>query len=149
MSLTVRSLLYQNKWLFGRKALYNGNMSMIKNVKPGLILMSKSYSNEKDDKNVSSDSTQAPSVRYAPTKWEKRFLVWTKRYPSIDQVPSTVPRETLDKARNKARIYINLGMIGLTIFASIAMIISGKRAAKRGESVQKQNLDWHESHKKN
>lgn len=34
-------------------------------------------------------------------------------------------------------------MLVATIFGCIAMIISGKRAAKRGDSVQKQNQDWH------
>ena len=31
----------------------------------------------------------------------------------------------------------------LTIVGCVAMIVSGKKAAERGEFVAKQNLDWH------
>lgn len=34
-------------------------------------------------------------------------------------------------------------MMALTAVACVVMAISGKRAAERGESVQKMNLDWH------
>lgn len=34
-------------------------------------------------------------------------------------------------------------MIVATIIGSILMIISGKRAAARGESVTKDNAEWH------
>lgn len=34
-------------------------------------------------------------------------------------------------------------MIVGTIIGCIVMVISGKRAAARGESVQKANLEWH------
>ena len=49
----------------------------------------------------------------------------------------------MEKARNKARIKIANYMMLFTALACIAMVISGKRAAKRGESVQKMNLEWH------
>lgn len=34
-------------------------------------------------------------------------------------------------------------MLVATVLTCIGMIISGKRAAKRGESVVKMNQDWH------
>lgn len=37
-------------------------------------------------------------------------------------------------------------MLVATIIGCITMIISGKRAAKRGESVQKSNLEWHKKY---
>lgn len=49
----------------------------------------------------------------------------------------------MEKSRSKARIKIANYMILLTICACIGVVISGKRAAKRGESVQQMNLDWH------
>lgn len=102
----------------------------------------------KSSKDVSQETASAskmgaPTYKHSPSLWDKRILVWTKKYPSVDQVPEHVSRETMDKARNKARIYTNLLMGAATILACIAMIISGKRAAKRGESVQKMNVDWH------
>lgn len=37
-------------------------------------------------------------------------------------------------------------MVVATVVGCIVMIVSGKRAAKRGESVQKTNLDWHKKY---
>lgn len=34
-------------------------------------------------------------------------------------------------------------MMALTLVGCLIMVISGKRAQERGESVQKQNLEWH------
>lgn len=51
--------------------------------------------------------------------------------------------ETVEKARNKARIRLANIMMLMTAMACIGMVISGKRAAERGESVQKANLEWH------
>ena len=52
----------------------------------------------------------------------------------------------MEMAKNKARIKIANYMILATIVACVIMAISGKRAAKRGESVSKMNLDWHKQH---
>lgn len=54
--------------------------------------------------------------------------------------------EAIEKARNKARIRIANYMIVATIIGCIGCIISGKRAASRGESVQKSNMAWHEQY---
>lgn len=37
-------------------------------------------------------------------------------------------------------------MIVATILGCIAMVVSGKQAAKRGESVSQMNLDWHKKY---
>lgn len=34
-------------------------------------------------------------------------------------------------------------MMGLTVIGCAIMVYNGKQAAKRGESVTKQNLEWH------
>lgn len=49
----------------------------------------------------------------------------------------------MERSRNKMRIRIANAMIGLTILGCGIMVYSGKEAAKRGESVSKQNLEWH------
>lgn len=49
----------------------------------------------------------------------------------------------MERARSKGRIRIANIMMALTAVACVVMAISGKRAAERGESVQKMNLDWH------
>lgn len=54
--------------------------------------------------------------------------------------------EAIEKARNKARIRVANYMILATIIACIGCVISGKRAASRGESVQKSNMAWHDQY---
>lgn len=76
---------------------------------------------------------------------EKFFLVWGGKYKSVADVPDLVSQSTLERARNKARIKVNLMMCAVTLFACLAMIYSGKRAKASGESVVKMNEDWHKS----
>lgn len=49
----------------------------------------------------------------------------------------------MERCRNKMRIRLANVMIGLTIIGCAIMVYSGKQAAKRGDSVTKQNLEWH------
>lgn len=37
-------------------------------------------------------------------------------------------------------------MMALTAVGCVIMVMSGKKAAERGETVQKQNLDWHKEY---
>lgn len=49
----------------------------------------------------------------------------------------------IEKARNRFRIRLaNYMMVG-TLFACLVMVISGKRASERGESVSQANMEWH------
>lgn len=74
---------------------------------------------------------------------EKRFLVWTGKYKKVEDVPNFVSQQAVERARNRMRIRIANYMMLATAIGCIAMVYSGKQAAKRGESVQKQNLEWH------
>ncbi|KAJ8979553.1 hypothetical protein NQ317_017702 [Molorchus minor] len=74
---------------------------------------------------------------------EKRFLVWTGKYKSVDEVPNSLSQSTIEKARSRIRIRIANFMMLATIIGCIAMVYSGKQAHKKGDSVQKQNLEWH------
>lgn len=76
---------------------------------------------------------------------EKRFLVWTGKYKSVDEVPDRVNQNVVERARNRMRIRIANYMMAATIIGCLLMVYSGKRAAQKGESVAKQNLEWHKS----
>lgn len=52
-------------------------------------------------------------------------------------------QDTIERARNKARIKVNLMMVAATLVACLVMIYSGKMARDAGESVVKMNQDWH------
>lgn len=49
----------------------------------------------------------------------------------------------MERCRNNIRIKLANVMMGLTVIGCAIMIYNGKQAAKRGESVTKQNLEWH------
>uniref|UniRef100_A0A1L8DUT2 Protein with signal anchor n=1 Tax=Nyssomyia neivai TaxID=330878 RepID=A0A1L8DUT2_9DIPT len=87
------------------------------------------------------------SQAYKPDNFERRLLVWAKKYKSIEDVPNYVSREEMEKSRSKARIRISNYMIVATLVGCIIMVYSGKQAAERGDTVSKINRDWHESFK--
>lgn len=49
----------------------------------------------------------------------------------------------MDRARSTFRIKVCNYMLVATLVGCGIMIYSGKQAAERGESVQRQNLEWH------
>lgn len=49
----------------------------------------------------------------------------------------------MERVRNQMRIRIASVMMVFTALGCVVMIISGKRAAERGITVTKQNLEWH------
>lgn len=49
----------------------------------------------------------------------------------------------IHRARSLAIVRMNLIFMFAAVVASGAMVMSGKAAAERGESLQQQNLDWH------
>ncbi|XP_069843051.1 protein FAM162B [Dipodomys merriami] len=75
-----------------------------------------------------------------PSQFDKKILLWTGRFRSVQDIPPRVPPEMIDAARNKARVKACYIMIGLTIVACFAVIISAKRAAGRHESLTSWNL---------
>ncbi|XP_052872210.1 UPF0389 protein CG9231 [Anopheles cruzii] len=83
---------------------------------------------------------------HSPNNLEKRMLVFTKRYKSLDEVPSFVSQETMERVRNQVRIKIANYMMIATAIGCIIMVISGKQAQERGESVSQMNLDWHKEY---
>ncbi|XP_012225372.1 UPF0389 protein GA21628 [Linepithema humile] len=76
------------------------------------------------------------------TDFDKRVLVWVKRYPSIADVPKDVTVECLLTARSKARIKACNYMIIGTLIGCVIAVILGKRQAARGETLSKQREDW-------
>lgn len=106
---------------------------------------------KKDVETVAAAKPSVPSGKLGLTdhrvsKLEKFFLVWGGKYKTIAEVPDHVNQDVLERARNKARIKINIWMCVATLFGCLGMIYSGKKARERGESVSKMNEDWHKKH---
>ncbi|XP_008295696.1 protein FAM162B [Stegastes partitus] len=75
-----------------------------------------------------------------PSNMDKKILVWTGRFKTVDQIPETVSFEMIDAARNKIRVKVAYMMMAATIGACLLMVILGKRAAGRNESLTAQNM---------
>ncbi|XP_014870819.1 protein FAM162B [Poecilia latipinna] len=85
-----------------------------------------------------------PSFRppgYRPSNMDKKMLVWTGRFKSAEQIPETLSYETIDSARNKIRVKVAYMMMVLTLGACVLMVIMGKKAAGRNESLTAYNLE--------
>ncbi|CAM9124778.1 unnamed protein product [Lampetra fluviatilis] len=78
---------------------------------------------------------------YRPTAMDRRLLLWSGRFKKQDDIPETVTVEMIEAARNKLRIRACYIMIGFTLMGCLFMVISGKKAAKRNESLSGWNLD--------
>ncbi|XP_057552771.1 protein FAM162A [Hippopotamus amphibius kiboko] len=78
---------------------------------------------------------------HKPTEWEKKMLIWSGRFKKGDEIPETVSFEMLDAAKNKVRVKISYLMIALTVAGCVLMIIEGKKAAGRHESLTSLNLE--------
>ncbi|XP_032635506.1 protein FAM162B [Chelonoidis abingdonii] len=76
---------------------------------------------------------------YKPSNFDKKILMWTGRFKTEEEIPSRIPPEMLDIARNKARVKACYLMIGLTIIACFAVIASARRA-EHHESLTSWNL---------
>lgn len=55
----------------------------------------------------------------------------------------THSQDSLERARNMARIKINIWMAVATLFGCICMIWSGKKAHREGQSLLNMNVEWH------
>ncbi|XP_069744546.1 protein FAM162B-like [Narcine bancroftii] len=77
---------------------------------------------------------------HKPSTVDKKFLVWTGRFRQEEDIPAQVSIETIHAARNKMRVKGGYFMIIVTIIGCIATIISGKKAARRQESLSAMNM---------
>ncbi|XP_030391051.1 protein FAM162A isoform X1 [Gopherus evgoodei] len=101
---------------------------------------SKSQEGSKQKPEVGGHSTfKVPG--HKPTDWEKKVLMWSGRFKKVDDIPETVSLELIDAARNKLRVKMSYLMIAVTVLGCIVMVIEGKRAVGRHESLTTQNIE--------
>ncbi|XP_066031598.1 protein FAM162A [Chamaea fasciata] len=78
---------------------------------------------------------------YKPTEWERKFLLWAGHFKKPEDIPETVSLDTVRAAKTTLRVKFSYVMIALTIVGCIVMVIRGKEAMKRHESLTKINLE--------
>ncbi|XP_013787263.1 UPF0389 protein CG9231-like [Limulus polyphemus] len=91
-------------------------------------------------------SSEHELTYHRPNSFEKRLLVWFRKYPSYVEVPDFIPQNVMERVRNKARIRLNIYFCILAAIGCFAMVVSGKKAHNRGESMRKINEEFHEKH---
>lgn len=89
------------------------------------------------------------SRTHRPNDFEKRLLVFTKKYKSKEEIPQYINEDVMERCRNQVRIKLANYMMIATVIGCVIMILSGKKAQERGETVQKMNLDWHKEYNEN
>ncbi|XP_034025361.1 protein FAM162B [Thalassophryne amazonica] len=89
---------------------------------------------------------------FRPSNMDRKFLIWTGRFKTPDQIPEFVSYEMIEVARNRMRIKFCYAMIAATLAGCAAMIYLGKQAAHRNESLAAYNLEkqarWREEAKR-
>ncbi|XP_041572084.2 protein FAM162A [Taeniopygia guttata] len=76
-----------------------------------------------------------------PTSFDKKVLVWSGRFKKEEDIPRHISSEVLDTARNIARIKVCYIMIALTVLGCVAIIITGKEAAKKHQTLLRVNAE--------
>ncbi|XP_016359200.1 protein FAM162B-like [Sinocyclocheilus anshuiensis] len=89
---------------------------------------------------------------YRPSEWDKKMLVWSRRFKTAEQIPEFVSFEMIDAARNRVRVKACYVMMALTILACLVMAVSGKQVASRNENLTSRNMEkkarWREEAQK-
>uniref|UniRef100_A0A8C5MQG9 Protein FAM162A n=1 Tax=Leptobrachium leishanense TaxID=445787 RepID=A0A8C5MQG9_9ANUR len=78
---------------------------------------------------------------HRPTPLDKKILVWGGRYKKQEDIPEILSYEVVDAAKSKVRVKFAGLMMLMTIVGCVVMVISGKRAAGRHESLASYNLE--------
>ncbi|KAF2975845.1 hypothetical protein EK904_008902 [Melospiza melodia maxima] len=76
-----------------------------------------------------------------PTNFDKKVLVWSGRFKKEEDIPRHISSEVLDTARSIARVKVCYIMIALTVLGCVTMIISGKEAAKKNQTLLRVNAE--------
>ncbi|KAM7369887.1 hypothetical protein PAMP_011176 [Pampus punctatissimus] len=76
-----------------------------------------------------------------PSPLDRKILVWSGRFKTVDQIPELVSYDMIQAARNKVRVKSCYVMMVATIAACMLMVFLGKRAAARNESLTNQNME--------
>ncbi|XP_018104472.1 protein FAM162A isoform X2 [Xenopus laevis] len=78
---------------------------------------------------------------HRPTDFEKKILVWGGRFKKQEDIPELVSYDMVEMAKSRVRVKVSYIMIIMTILGCITMVVSGKQAAARHESLASWNLE--------
>ncbi|XP_050166833.1 protein FAM162B-like [Myiozetetes cayanensis] len=76
-----------------------------------------------------------------PTNFDKKVLLWAGRFKKEEDIPKLISSDVLDAARNVVRIKVCYIMIALTVLGCLTMVITGKEAAKKDQTLLRVNME--------
>ncbi|NXD66254.1 F162B protein, partial [Eolophus roseicapillus] len=76
-----------------------------------------------------------------PTNFDKKVLVWAGRFKREEDIPKHISSELLEAARSNVRIKVCYIMIALSLLGCLAMVITGKEAAKKDQTLVRVNIE--------
>ncbi|OAD59998.1 hypothetical protein WN48_06748 [Eufriesea mexicana] len=121
--------------------------TLVKNESKPVSETTKSAETSKASESKSSDQKlnefAIGSPMYALSNFDKRILVWVKRFPSLDQVPDQVSIRTIQLAHTKARIIVCGYMMVFAIIGCIIAVSIGKRDTAAGENIATVRMRWY------
>ncbi|KAL2728052.1 UPF0389 protein CG9231 [Vespula maculifrons] len=82
------------------------------------------------------------------SNFDRRVLVWVKRYPSMADVPAQVTRDCILQARTKARVRTCNIMIIISVIGFLVAAVTGKREVAVGNTLFKKDQEWQENLRK-
>ncbi|XP_069468961.1 protein FAM162A-like [Ambystoma mexicanum] len=101
--------------------------------------------NNTEEKSVRPPPTYSGQAIYRnekrPTPFDKKVLLWARRFKKEEDIPETVSYELLSAAQSKVRVMTCYLMIALTVLGCVAMVIAGKDAVRKENTLVKRNLE--------
>ncbi|NXF01427.1 F162B protein, partial [Smithornis capensis] len=76
-----------------------------------------------------------------PTNFDKKVLVWAGCFRKEEDIPKHISSDVLDTARNIVRIKVCYIMIALTVLGCLTMVITGKKASKKDQTLLRVNTE--------
>ncbi|XP_069842674.1 protein FAM162A-like [Dendropsophus ebraccatus] len=76
-----------------------------------------------------------------PTDFDRKVLVWSRRYKKKEDIPEYVSWEVISAARSNFRIKVCMAMIIGTLVGCIFMVRSGKKALHEDHTLLQMNID--------
>lgn len=76
-----------------------------------------------------------------PTAFDKKILLWAGRFKKEEDIPALLSSEVIKAATSRVRIKICYITMALTLLGCLVMIISGKQAARRDDTLLRMNTE--------
>ncbi|XP_063698109.1 uncharacterized protein LOC134829048 [Culicoides brevitarsis] len=123
-------------------------ITMSSTIKLCSILISrnslKTFSRTALQRRLCSNSTNKPSsVPVKPSEFEKKMMVFARKYKTVEEIPEKLHPDVIELARNRARIRFANYLIVIILMGCCVSVFSGKRSAELGDTVHKANVDFH------